>query len=62
MNHRPGLVIIDTPTLLEGAPQLLAAAHVEWLVARPSRHIAEAIHQLTTGDCVITPQHGVAWL
>lgn len=63
MSYRPELVVIDAPTLLDGAPQLLHAAWAEWWLAKGDamRELAEAVHQLTDADVVLTPT-GAAWL
>lgn len=59
---RHQLVVIDAPTLLDGAPQLLHQAYVEWWYQQPaSRYLAELLHQTTTADVVLTAD-GAHWL
>jgi hypothetical protein len=57
-----GLVVIDAPTLLDGADQLLHQAYVEWWYQQPvSRYLAELLHQTTHADVVLTAD-GAHWL
>lgn len=57
-----GLVVVDAPTLLDGADQLLHQAYVEWWLTQPaSRYLAELLHQTTVADVVLTAD-GAHWL
>jgi hypothetical protein len=56
------LIVVNAPTLLDGAPELLHAAWVEWWLQQPSsRLLAEVVHRHTTADVVLTPG-GAAWV
>lgn len=57
-----GLVVIDAPTLQDGAAQLLHQAYAEWWAEQPvSRYLAELLHQTTARDVVVTTD-GYDWL
>ena len=55
-------MVIDAPTLQDGAAQLLHQAYAEWWAEQPvSRYLAELLHQTTARDVVVTTD-GYDWL
>lgn len=51
------LLVVNAPTLMDGMPELLHKANVEWWLSRGDhvRPLLEVLHATTHADIVATP-------